>query len=120
MRWAILDESRRVVALVEQEERPANSVKAFDPSAAVGKYFDGWSFIAPRWTAYQFLMRFTAAERAAFRAAAATDETVADFQELATAAQEIAADDPVTVAGMDYLVSVGLLTRSRADEVLGG
>lgn len=120
MRWAILDENRRVVSIVEQEERPANGVKGFDPSCAVGRIFDGWNFRAPSWTAYQFLLRFTAAERAAFRAAAAGDPAVADFQQLAQAAQEIVADDPMTVAGMDYLVSIGLLTRARADEILGG
>jgi hypothetical protein len=120
MRWAIIDENRRVLSIVEQEERPENGVKAFDPSAAVGRYWNGWTFDAPRWTAYQFLLRFTAAERASFRAAAATDENVADFQELATAAQEIVADDPMTVAGIDYLVSINLLTQARANEILGG
>lgn len=70
------------------------------------------------YTAYQFLMRFTAAERAAFRAAAVTDSNVADFQELATAAQEINTDNPVTIAGMEYLVSQGLLTEQRKQEVL--
>jgi len=73
-----------------------------------------------RWTSYQFLLRFTAAERAAFRAAALTDANVADFQQLAQAAQEVVSDDPMTVAGMDYLVSSGLLTAARRDEILNG
>ena len=85
-------------------------------------------FIAPQvqpkvrssWTAYQFLLRFTAEERAAFRAAAITDPNVADFQQLAQAAQEVLSDDPMTIAGMAYLVSVGLLTSARRDEILGG
>lgn len=83
-------------------------------------------FIAPpasvtpqQWTAYQFLLRFTAEERAAFRAASLTDTNVADFQQLAQAAQEIINNDPMTVAGMNYLVSVGLLTESRKNEILG-
>jgi hypothetical protein len=71
------------------------------------------------WTAYQFLLRFTAAERAAFRASALTDANVADFQQLAQAAQEVVNDDPMTVAGMNYLVSVGLLTEQRKQEILG-
>lgn len=120
MKWAIIDENRRVVSIVEQEDRPASSVKGADPSCAVGRYYNGWTFDAPSWTAYQFLLRFTASERAAFRAAATTDSSVADFQQLAQAAQEIIADDPMTVAGMDYLVAQGLLTQSRADEILGG
>lgn len=83
-------------------------------------------FVAPptvitpqQWTAYQFLLRFTAEERAAFRAAALTDPNVADFQQLAQAAQEIINNDPMTVAGMNYLVSVGLLTEARKNEILG-
>lgn len=83
-------------------------------------------FIAPPptpvqqvWTAYQFLLRFTAEERAAFRAAALTDANVADFQQLAQAAQEVISNDPMTVAGMNYLVSVNLLTEQRKNEILG-
>jgi hypothetical protein len=72
------------------------------------------------YTSYEFLNRFTAAERAALRAAAETDSTVADFQELAVAANEIINTDPVTVAGMDYLVAQGHLTESRKLEILGG
>jgi hypothetical protein len=72
-----------------------------------------------QWTAYEFLLRFTAGERAAFRAAAITDPQVADFQQLAQAAQEIRSDDPMTIAGMDYLVSVGLLSSERRAEILG-
>ena len=78
----------------------------------------GQQEIRRSWTAYQFLLRFTAAERAAFRAAALTDPNVADFQQLAQAAQEVLSDDPMTVAGMDYLVSVGLLTEQRKQEIL--
>jgi hypothetical protein len=70
-------------------------------------------------TAYEFLLRFTPQERAAFRAAANTDPLVADFQQLAQAAQEILSDDPMTAAGMNYLVTTGLLTQQRANEILG-
>lgn len=71
-----------------------------------------------KWTAFQFLLRFTEEERAAFRDAAATDEKVADFMLLCSAASEVKADHPVTLAGMAYLVSVGLLTQVRSDEIL--
>ena len=71
------------------------------------------------WTAYQFLLRFTTQERAAYRNAAKTDDNVADFMGLAQAAQEILNDDPMAVAGMNYLVSVGLLTEQRKNEILG-
>lgn len=83
-------------------------------------------FVAPivnviqqQWSSYQFFLRFTAEERSAFRTAALTDPNVADFQQLAQAAQEIINTDPMTMAGMDYLVSVGLLTESRKNEILG-
>jgi hypothetical protein len=70
------------------------------------------------WTAYEFLLRFTSAERTAYRAAAQTDDLIADFMSLAQAAQEIISDDPTTIQGMNYLVSVGLLTQQRRDEIL--
>jgi hypothetical protein len=70
------------------------------------------------WTAYEFLNRFTYSERAAYRNAAKTDDLIADFMSLAQAAQEIISDDPMTVQGMDYLVSVGILTQQRRDEIL--
>ena len=70
------------------------------------------------WTAYEFLNRFTYSERAAYRQAAKTDDLIADFMSLAQAAQEIISDDPMTVQGMDYLVSVGILTQQRRDEIL--
>ena len=71
------------------------------------------------WTAYEFLNRFTYVERAAYRQAAKTDDLVADFMSLAQAAQEIISDDLTTIQGMNYLVSVGLLTQQRRDEILG-
>lgn len=82
-----------------------------------------WNYVHPTnlpkiFTAYEFMLRFTAEERAAFRAAALTDPNVADFQQLAQSAQEIFTNDPVTIMGMDYLVSVGLLTQARRDEIL--
>lgn len=82
-----------------------------------------WNYIPnpnlpKRYTAYQFLQRFTAQERASFRAAAINDPNVADFQQLASAAQEILTNDPTTLAGMNYLVSVGLLTQQRMNEIL--
>lgn len=75
--------------------------------------------IEQAWTSYEFLLRFTAGERAAFRVAAETDQQVADFIQLSSAAQEILNTDPVTISAMEYLVSVGLLSQARADEILG-
>lgn len=72
------------------------------------------------YTSYEFLLRFTPEERAAFRASSLTNSTIADFQQLASAAQQILNTDPMTIAGMDYLVSQGLITEARKLEILGG
>jgi len=81
-------------------------------------------FILPprvyQWTAYEFLNRFTGTEREAIRTEAKTNPNVADFLMLATAAQVIISDDPVTVAGMGYLVSIGLITEQRKNQILDG
>lgn len=119
MRWAIIDDNRRVTSTVEQDERPDGGVKAPDGSdCAVGRIWNGWTFDAPRWTAYQFLLRFTAQERALIRTTALSDQQVDDFLFLATAAHEVAADDPMTIAGMDYLVSISIITEQRKQEIL--
>jgi hypothetical protein len=75
--------------------------------------------IEQAWTAYEFLNRFTAVERAVIRNAGQTDSTVADWLQLAASAQEIINTDSATIQGMDYLVSAGLLTQERADAIMG-
>lgn len=86
---------------------------------ATPRFFGAPLTVPKTYTAYQFLMRFTPEERASFRAAAIIDPIVADFQQLAGAAQEISTDNPVALSGMAYLVSVGLITESRKQEILG-
>jgi hypothetical protein len=70
------------------------------------------------WTSYEFLARFTASERAAIRSGSMSDAALADFLMFSQAAQEVVSDDPVTAAGMDYLVSLGILTPARRAELL--
>jgi len=119
MMWAIVDELGIVSSVVQSQERPQNSVKVSQGvEVQIGWKWNGWEFDAPRWTAYEFLNRFTPDERIAYRNAAKTDDLVADFLNLAQAAQEIISNDPMTIAGMDYLVSQGLLTQARRDEIL--
>lgn len=67
-------------------------------------------------TQLAFLRRFTAEERIASRASA--DPVVQDFLHLLGLAQEIRLDDADTVAGVNYLESLGLLAEGRAAEVL--
>lgn len=71
------------------------------------------------WTAYEFLLRLTAEERAAIRTMAQVNSGVADFLHLSQAAQEIVNDDPMTVAGMNYMVSIGIFSEQRKNEILG-
>lgn len=70
------------------------------------------------YSSYEFLLRFSSQERALFRNAAKTDEIIADFMQLAQAAQEIWTNDTTTIAGMNYLVSQGLLTNERRLEIM--
>ena len=72
------------------------------------------------WTSYQFLNRLTSAERSDIRERAKTDSNVADFLMLATAAQEVVSDDPMTIAGMNYMVMIGVFTEQRKNEILDG
>ena len=72
------------------------------------------------WTAYRFLKRFTAQERRAIITKAKSDDNVADFQLLLTAAQEVISDDTDVLAGMDYLVAINVLTLARKNEILTG
>jgi hypothetical protein len=99
------------------EDESCNIGQMYDPKET--PRFVGTPVATPRtYTAYQFLLLFTPEERAAFRAAAMTDPIIADYQVLAGAAQEIHTDDPMTIAGLDYLVSAGVLTEQRKKQVL--
>jgi len=117
MIWAVLDYKNKVTALVDQEDVPERGIKAYG-GAAVGKYWNGSTFDAPKWLTYEFLQRFTDAELDGCLVAAQTNAIVRRFITFAEAAHEIIADDPETVAGMDYLVSLGLLTSARKTEIL--
>lgn len=70
------------------------------------------------WTSFEFLSRFTPSERGAIRTGSISDPALADFLMMSQAAQEIVSDDPMTAAGMDYLVSLGILTPARRAEIL--
>lgn len=71
------------------------------------------------WTPLQFLERFTTAELDAVENAVPNDPIVRQFYRAASFATEIVSDDPRTVAGMNYLVSEGILTMARKDAILG-
>jgi hypothetical protein len=72
------------------------------------------------WTPLEFLGRFTDAELDDIENRRLTDPGVRTFYRTASFAQEVVSDDPRTVAGMDYLQSIGVLTASRKDQILNG
>ena len=91
-------------------------------ASLVGQRWTGtaWEAVAtpqPPLTQLAFLRRFTAAERIAIRAS--VDLVVQDFLHLLGLAQEIRLDDADTVAGVNYLETLGLLADGRAAVVLG-
>jgi len=117
MKWARIDSTGIVLEIVEADARPDGCVRD-DGTARVNARFDGWTFRAQRFTPYQFLGRFTPAQLPLASSYPAHDSAVWRRLSLAQAAQEIDTADAVTVAGMDYLVSVAILTQARRDAIL--
>ena len=72
---------------------------------------------APRTVAvFAFLSRFTQPERAGILASA--DANVRDFLNMLNHAPAVNLDDTLTQNGVNYLVSIALLTSARATAVL--
>jgi hypothetical protein len=67
-------------------------------------------------TKLMFLNRFTVSERVAIRAS--TDPVVQDIMQLFDAASYITITDSSTITAVNYLVTAGLLTSVRAQEIL--
>lgn len=74
------------------------------------------------WDAYDFKMRFTAAERMAIRTAAKADAGVEDFLDMldtaAATGTRIKADDELLNAGLLALENGGLINVGRAASIL--
>lgn len=69
-----------------------------------------------KWTALTFFERFTEAEQLAILES--PNEAVRLFRAKLLAAQEVRSDDARTVAGLDLLVSQGLITSARKTAIL--
>lgn len=69
-------------------------------------------------TSDEFRQRYTFQERVAAKELAATDVRVAVLEEDVRSAPVIRLGHPRTVAGVQLLVSVGVLTEARAAEIL--
>jgi hypothetical protein len=133
MRWALVNTETSIVENIVVWDGSGNLFSDYqcvalqeNESCIIGQLYTendlprfSGTIIEPKsYTAYEFLKRLTFTERAAVRTAAETDAGVADFLMFAEFAQEIRTNDPVTIQGMDYLVSVGILTQQRRDEIM--
>lgn len=65
-----------------------------------------------------FLQRLSPATRIAIRAASETDPLIEDFLDVLYATDEVDLDNANTTAGVDYMVSEGLLTSDQAAALL--
>lgn len=81
------------------------SMLRFDPKHSVVSKLD-------------FLGRFTVTERIGIRNTAKTDAVVEDFMDLLNKAEHVDLASANTIAGLGYLVSIGLITAARRDAIL--
>lgn len=88
-------------------------VAAHDPSAIP-------SAPAPRFSFLEFMDLFTEAEQLAIAGAAMTDAATKLWYDRAVGAQFIDLTDARLTAGMQAMVTAGLLTSGRRDRVLAG
>lgn len=127
MKYSIWNTARNLCVAEYEAESPRPTYEV-DPAYS-GVDFEtrneqGAAVSAPtsfsKWSAFDFLRRFTVQERVAARTLAKTDPVVEDFMDLLNKAANVLSDDPDTVAGMGYLVLVSVLTEQRMNEILGG
>jgi hypothetical protein len=76
------------------------------------------TYVRSTLTKLEFLDRFTAEERIAIRAAAATNGVVKDYLELLNAATEVSLTSVRTVGGVQALEAGELIAAGRAAEIL--
>lgn len=70
------------------------------------------------YTKLQFLQKFTTEELTAIKTAAKTDVSVEVWLWMFDSAQEVRLSDPNLISGIDNLVTLGLLTEQRRNEIL--
>lgn len=70
-------------------------------------------------SAFEFMSKLTFEEQVTIETAAASSAIVRVILRQLTTAQEIWLDHPLTINGIQALVSMGLITDKRASEILG-
>jgi len=93
-------------------ERAAHIMRVFEVRAASVSQAISQSVAM---TKFEFLSRFTTAERIANRSAELTDNVVRDFMMLLDMSDHVHL--PLAQPGLNYLASINLLTASRATEI---
>lgn len=69
---------------------------------------------------HDFWLRFPTERQTQILEASRTDANVENFRMQLLMISKIISDHPMTVAGMGYLVSQGLLTEKEKNQILGG
>jgi hypothetical protein len=76
------------------------------------------SYLVTRITPFDFLNRFTQAERAAIRTAAVGNPLIADYIAMVDAAPAVVLTDALTIAGVNALEVAGLIAPGRGAAIL--
>jgi len=71
-------------------------------------------------TKREFIKRFTVAEYATIKTAAASNATLDYYWQMFMLAENIDTTDPDTIAGVTMLEQAGLIAAGRAQEILNG
>lgn len=136
MKYAILSQEKNFVTKILDRETPFESdypefaeyAILLNEGEVCEKFYIYYPDNIPRfqqplpfakWTTYEFLLRFTAEERAVIRTTAQTDTIIADFLQLCQAAHEIENQHPMTMQAMNYIVSLNIISEQRKNQILG-
>lgn len=68
----------------------------------------------------EFKRQFSLDELVAFKTLAKTDDMADVFYDLCNSTQEMNMADPLTIQGVGYLVSAGIISQEKANSILGG
>lgn len=70
------------------------------------------------WSSLDFLLRFTLDERAEMTLKSKDNYLISDFRILCASAGKIRANHPITIQGMNFLKSIGIITQERINQIL--
>ena len=119
MKYQILDENGAVINTIEaslafvEANYPGRFVEVPEPPAPPATP-------RTRLTRLEFRNQFTMAEKQALYTAAQSSVDIQIFLDDVNAAEYVETTDQLTIDGLGALVSEGLLTQARADEILLG